>query len=304
MARTGITQDQVDAAADALLLAGERPTIERVRAHLGTGAPATVIRLLDVWWKALGDRLQAQTIKLQLPEAPSTVAAAASELWLMALKEAKALAAREFEASQVELESSRAELEKEQVQLADRVAAAESRALAAQESEALMRGRFEDLQRLLDQQSGQLKDLHGQRDGIADELRASREALSASQAAHATALTQAASERTQLEVAHRQAEDRWMREVDRARQECERLTSVLRKQEQASQAANKQASDRQTELAKSLRSAERENAKMAGQIAGLEPELERLHGQLRDALALRETGKAVSIRRRRTAKAP
>jgi hypothetical protein len=37
MARTGVTQEQIDAAADALLKDGERPKIERVRAVLGTG---------------------------------------------------------------------------------------------------------------------------------------------------------------------------------------------------------------------------------------------------------------------------
>jgi hypothetical protein len=38
------------------LHAGERPTIERVRAVLGTGSPNTLIRLLDIWWAKLGPR--------------------------------------------------------------------------------------------------------------------------------------------------------------------------------------------------------------------------------------------------------
>ena len=41
----GITQDQVNAAADALLGAGENPTVEKVRAALGTGSPNTVTRI-------------------------------------------------------------------------------------------------------------------------------------------------------------------------------------------------------------------------------------------------------------------
>ncbi len=45
----GITQEQVSAAADALVTAGERPTVEKIRAQLGTGSPNTVTRMLDTW---------------------------------------------------------------------------------------------------------------------------------------------------------------------------------------------------------------------------------------------------------------
>ncbi|WP_426284570.1 DNA-binding protein [Luteibacter sp. E-22] len=40
MAR-GITQDQGNAAADTILGADENPTVEKVRAELGTGSPKT-----------------------------------------------------------------------------------------------------------------------------------------------------------------------------------------------------------------------------------------------------------------------
>lgn len=53
MAR-GVTQEQVNDAVEQLLLEGERPTIERVRAVLGTGSPNTLTRMLDHWWKGLG----------------------------------------------------------------------------------------------------------------------------------------------------------------------------------------------------------------------------------------------------------
>ncbi len=92
MARTGITQAQVDAAADALLKAGERPTIERVRAFLGTGSPNTLVRLVDDWWSRLGGRLIAREAKLALPQAPKDVVDAASALWMSALESARRLA--------------------------------------------------------------------------------------------------------------------------------------------------------------------------------------------------------------------
>jgi len=53
MAR-GITETDVHTAADALVVGGERPTVERIRAYLGTGSPNTVVRWLDTWWKGLG----------------------------------------------------------------------------------------------------------------------------------------------------------------------------------------------------------------------------------------------------------
>ena len=39
--------------------AGERPTIEKVRARLGSGSPNTITPLLEAWWKRLAGRLDA-----------------------------------------------------------------------------------------------------------------------------------------------------------------------------------------------------------------------------------------------------
>ena len=49
----GVSAGDVERAADALLRAGERPTIEKVREKLGTGSPNTINPLLDAWWKRL-----------------------------------------------------------------------------------------------------------------------------------------------------------------------------------------------------------------------------------------------------------
>src|SRR5271166_6063040 len=55
----GISSSDVHRAADELLREGERPTIERVRAKLGTGSPNTINPHLDAWWKTLSARLDA-----------------------------------------------------------------------------------------------------------------------------------------------------------------------------------------------------------------------------------------------------
>ena len=49
MAREGITYEQVSAVADALVGAGQSPTIKGVREALGTGSPNTVHRHLVAW---------------------------------------------------------------------------------------------------------------------------------------------------------------------------------------------------------------------------------------------------------------
>ncbi len=55
--RPGIQLEDVCAAADALIAQGLKPTIERVRLHMGGGSPNTVSRLLDEWFARLPQRL-------------------------------------------------------------------------------------------------------------------------------------------------------------------------------------------------------------------------------------------------------
>ena len=51
-----LSRADVFQAADAVLLAGGRVTIDRVRNHLGRGSPNTIQEHLDVWWTHLGSR--------------------------------------------------------------------------------------------------------------------------------------------------------------------------------------------------------------------------------------------------------
>jgi hypothetical protein len=90
----GITQAQVDTAADALVIAGERPTVDRIRAFLGTGSPNTVTRMLETWWQSLGARLTAQQARAELPGVPESVAVLATQLWDAALQAAQAEASQ------------------------------------------------------------------------------------------------------------------------------------------------------------------------------------------------------------------
>ena len=107
MAR-GITQDQVNTAADALLGAGENPTVEKVRAALGTGSPNTVTRMLDTWRSGLAERLHKA---LQLPDLPSEAGQAMTTLCQLAVGHAEGLL-------QVQLATERAALAANETRLA------------------------------------------------------------------------------------------------------------------------------------------------------------------------------------------
>src|SRR3984957_14084069 len=90
----GVTGRDVEFAADALLRAGERPTIEKIREKIGRGSPNTINPLLDAWWKRLASRLDAGPAALH--RLPESVAHAAEALWMQALDEGRRRATQEL----------------------------------------------------------------------------------------------------------------------------------------------------------------------------------------------------------------
>lgn len=85
----GITENDVWKACDALLVSGSRPTIERIRHHLGRGSPNTVGPHLDTWFKGLGARIQDPTAFAADSGVPDPVHAVATHLWEAAQTEAR-----------------------------------------------------------------------------------------------------------------------------------------------------------------------------------------------------------------------
>ena len=106
----GITQSDVSHAADSLLRAGERPTIEKIRAQLGKGSPNTINPMLDAWWKTLSARLDSGPAALH--RLPESIAQIAEALWMQALDEGKRRATLEQRDSAriTELDKQRLEL--------------------------------------------------------------------------------------------------------------------------------------------------------------------------------------------------
>lgn len=85
----GITEKDVFTACDALVLAGERPTIERVRQKIGRGSPNTVSPMLDAWFKGLGRRLQDPGAFAPAPDVPEPLVQAATHFWEIAQAQAR-----------------------------------------------------------------------------------------------------------------------------------------------------------------------------------------------------------------------
>jgi hypothetical protein len=94
----GVRQADVSHAADALLRAGERPTVEKIRLRLGSGSPNTIGPLLDIWWKHLSARLDSGPAALH--RLPETVAHVAEALWMQALDEGRRRAQLELTSTQ------------------------------------------------------------------------------------------------------------------------------------------------------------------------------------------------------------
>jgi hypothetical protein len=90
--RPGLSQTQVDRAADALLQQGHRPSVEKVRAAIG-GSPNTLAPLLDDWWRRLAARVKVGAGAFE--RLPGSLAQIAEAFFLHALEEARRIAGQE-----------------------------------------------------------------------------------------------------------------------------------------------------------------------------------------------------------------
>lgn len=215
MAR-GVPQEDVFQAADALLAAGERPTVERVRQALSRGSPNTIGPMLDAWWAMLAQRLRQ---RLTLPGVPDAVGEAFAHVWEVALAagqthaEAAIAPERAALADVVAKVDGQVAVEREAASLADAARQQEAAARhAAEAALAISAQRAQDLAAQVASLQAQLTDLVGRRDALEARLESALGLADAERAA-------AAKERDALQAHLRQAEDRAYGEIDRTRQE-------------------------------------------------------------------------------------
>jgi len=247
MAR-GITEQDVHTAADDIVTLGERPTVERIRAHLGTGSPNTVTRWLDTWWMTVGARLRRRAVEDAAPGVPEPVARLAHRLWQAALQTAGEHAASQLIADRGNLEARERAVADDLGAMTRAVEVAHERQQEAegQASAALAAGELLTAQ--VTQLTHQVQDVLRQRDSayargerLEQELDAMRRSQGEASAAHEE-------ERRALQTHIRAVEDRAHAEVDRHRlslrsakqewgQERTALTVTLREVEQQATAA-------------------------------------------------------------------
>ena len=292
MAR-GITQDQVNQAADAILAAGENPTVEKVRTELGTGSPNTITRMLDTWRSQLGDRLRQLSA---LPDVPGPVGQAMIELWRLAAEHGERAMEDRLASDRALLSAARAELTLERESWEARLQAAELSAAQARTARDLAEHTCATLDGQLQDSHALRADLLQQRDRLqaqADLQAKQIEALRAELDDHRTALR---AERDRLESHGRAVEDRAHQEIDRARQETKQW-------QQRYEAAAQNHRDVITDLQNRYESAnhqarhhDQEVARQAGQITALEKALAEAYVVANAAKTSRATPKVIAKR--------
>ncbi|MDY7533229.1 DNA-binding protein [Pseudomonas sp. Bout1] len=221
----GVPENDVFAAADAVLARGERPTVERVRLELGRGSPARVGGLLDQWWARLAERLSGET---RLPTLPAGVSQAFVAVWQQAIHLAQGVSEQALSEQRHVLAAERERVAVVEDQARQDVALARQHAMVAQAAQQVSETRLADLEALLEQRATQIQDLQQQRNSL---LRERGDAQQHNQTLHQELQElrlKAEQERVAQEIYVRGVEDRAHREVDRAREESKHMTSQVK----------------------------------------------------------------------------
>ena len=245
----GVQEQDVWAAADAVLLQGERPTIERVRQHMGRGSPNTVGPMLESWFGRLGQRLSAAENEAQGDALlPQVVQEAALALWQAACKQAQVAAQTALQEqhtalaqAQEALAAREARLAQGELNLQQQKQGLDAALKLAQDQQADLSERLAAMQQQLEQREAQLT---AQRQEW-DELQQQRDA---ERRQHSTALEAAAQERQRLAEQFSGNEKRWLGELDRSRQEVEKLKKQQQQAAQDAQALVAEMRSRQAQL--------------------------------------------------------
>jgi hypothetical protein len=225
----GVQSHEVWAAADAVLQQGLRPTIERVRQHLGRGSPNTVAPMLDVWFTQLGQRLGAGAATFgaaapaaadNTPATPGTVQDLAQQLWTASLDAARQAAQAELQQAHAQLQQTRDTLTNDQTAWAQEQAQLRSSTAASAQLAQLARDHAAALQTRLDQAEAHASAREQQLTQLHERLEAAQAQHEAQRHQYDDERLTLAQERNQLQEAYSRNERLWLQELDNARQEA------------------------------------------------------------------------------------
>lgn len=225
----GIQYEDVAQAADALLQDGLRPTIERIRLHIGRGSPNTVSPMLEQWFSGLGERLGGAGGRAQqgADGLPDSVLKAASALWTTARDAAQAQATEACAAQRASLDGEARQLHEARTELEARELLLQERLRAMEEVLQLSTRQLEESN---ERYKSSLRTLAQRDEEIAAQRTAANrlsEQNAALQLRWETAQTKAQQERSTQDERHRHSEHRWLEEVDRARQETRKSALLV-----------------------------------------------------------------------------
>jgi len=286
----GVQQEEVWAAADALIAAGERPTIERVRFKIGRGSPNTVSPMLESWFATLGPRLGVVAGGAQAQEGtPKELRQALDKVWAVAVTAARDEADRALEPERDRLAQHGLQLDIARQELLQREAALTERGIALEHALELAKSQLRDQTAQLGKAERDLEQARSSLANLVQERDAGRREFDEQ-------LRTLAEERMRTEQRTAANERRLLEEVDRARQEAKQSTRAL---EDAIQkhSADKHALERMsTGLSTRLHDGQVELATLRERLQGAEERSRGLESALAAALEPRGTTKGQSVK--------
>ena len=290
----GVQTADVWDAADAVLMAGQRPTIERVRQKLGRGSPNTVAPMLEAWFAQLGQRLGSMsgggagipaahgTMTLGQPQPPATVLDMAQALWDAALDQARQAAQQQWESAQAELAQQRSELTADRAELER-----ERQTLAQQHSTleqmlSLSRTQVADLTRRLADADAWRQEKEQSVAVLTNRLEDLRQQHRQLQQRLDDTVFAQAQERQRLQDRATENEHRLLNEVDLARQEAKAARQTLANQQKQREEAARQADEQLKTTQAKLQTAETQTAASQALLAPLQRRNAELETSLQD----------------------
>ena len=251
-ATRGVQEADVWAAADALLAQGLRPTIERVRQHIGRGSPNTVSPMLESWFATLGQRLGVAQQGQPQGDVPESVLRMAQELWESASAQAMDSAQQALQEREAALQASRLSHEADLEHMEQREKALHQQKQAMDEAMKLARAQAQELSRRLDEMQQLAQDREAQLSSLRAELAAVAKARELERKEHSEEQQAAAQERQRLAEQFAGNERRMLTDLDRARQEVTSAKKALAEQERKSEARMAEWQTRQQHLEEEL----------------------------------------------------
>lgn len=276
----GIQEADVWGAADALIAQGLRPTIERVRQHIGRGSPNTVSPMLEAWFATLGARLGvSEAAQEPANDVPEPVRQAAQQMWACALDASKESAQQLLQARESAISAAEKTLAANEQHLVQREEAMHQQKKAMDEAMKLARSQAQELSRRLDEMQQLLQEREASIQALRQELAAKLQQRESDQQQHAEALQAAAGERQRLVEQFAGNERRMLAELDRARQDL----AMQKKQQSESE---KQARVRHEELHGRFVQSEEELVQARGGQLSAEQALRSAQAHIADLKAL------------------